>query len=203
MTGRSVVTVVLVGLGAGILAGCASDPVEVRHEGLFVSYDTMDSLASASDAVVLGRVIDSTTESVVLPPPTYSGTDEETNPLVGVDQSATEQESQPIVFTYYEVEITDPAASGYTAGERIQVRVLGGTYKNVKHVWSGIAPLERGKSYAFFLHELSGQVAEPTNPQQSVYERTGDGRFTPPVGDAAVEVPGVQHKLDVTFDSAN
>lgn len=185
---------VVVGLGA--CAPAAPDPAPdtdglrvVEHFGLFVEYGSAEELAAAADAVVTGVILAKQSELVVLAEPEFTGTDPETNPTLDAPEPGEPAEPAAFVYTVYDVEVTEAVEGRFAAGERIEVRLVGGEHGAELHVWHGVVHPEVGETYAFFLSDIegsgdegsgaSGVEAEALNPTQSLYLEVADGEFEP------------------------
>lgn len=178
-----------------VLAGCAAQPPgrppaqpTVVHHGLFVEYESVDELLAAADAVVAGTIVGERSELVVLPPPEYSGSDPETNPTLGAEPATDGEppaypdlpphgEPTALVYTVYDVEVSDAAQGPLSPGDTVEVRLVGGELDGVLHVWDGVEHPEVGEEYAFFLTDVTGDRAEALNPTQSLFRERPDGAF--------------------------
>ena len=170
---------------APLVGGCAAPPPTpppaqptIVHHGLFVEYESMAELVEAADAVVEGTIVGERPELVVLAPPEYSGTDPESNPLLDAEPGdGVDAEPTVLVYTVYDVEVSDAAHGPLSTGDTVEVRLVGGEMDGVHHVWEGVEHPHVGEQYAFFLADVESGEAEALNPTQSVFRETDDGAF--------------------------
>ena len=166
-------------LAVGCAAPAPAPPTAQRtvvHHGLFVEYESVDELVAAAGAVVAGTITGARAELVVLPPPEYSGTVPETNPSLDAEPDG-EDEPTTLVYTVYEVDISDAPHGPLAVGETVEVRLVGGELDGVLHVWDGVEHPSVGEEYAFFLTDVEGKQAEALNPTQSMFRERTDGDF--------------------------
>lgn len=178
--GRAATTLVVASL---VAVGCAAPtppppPAQptVVHHGLFVEYESVDELVAAADAVIEGTIVGERSELVLLAPPEYSGSEPETNPSLDADRAG-DDEPTALVYTVYDVEVSDAAHGPLTSGDTVEVRLVGGELDGVLHVWDGVEHPAVGEEYAFFLADVEQGRAEALNPTQSVFRQVADGDF--------------------------
>lgn len=175
LTATACGSILLVAVGCAPPAAPPGQPTVVHH-GLFVEYESVDELAAAADAVVEGTIVGERSELVVLPPPQYSGTDPESNPSLDAEPGD-QDEPTVLVYTLYDVEVSDAARGPFAAGDTVEVRLVGGEIDGVLHVWEGVEHPSVGEDYAFFLADVGSGQAEVLNPTQSVFRELADGDF--------------------------
>jgi len=155
----------------------------VTHHGYFVEYETVDALLAAADTVVTGVVLDRRTELIELEEPEFTGTDPVSNPTFGApgpgDPGYEEPEPSVFVYSIYDVEVDQPVEGRYEAGDRIEVRLVGGQLDGELHVWTDVVHPVVGESYAFFLSDLAPGEAEALTPVQGLFRELADGEFAP------------------------
>ncbi|NLF04234.1 MAG: hypothetical protein GX593_04430, partial [Actinomycetales bacterium] len=186
-------------LAAAVLlasSGCASGEGQgpttaphptVTHHGLFVEYGSVAELEGAADAVLVGEVLSATPELVELAPPEYAGTDPEANPTLGApepgDPDYEAAEPDEFVYTVYEVAVVEGVEGRFAAGDRVQVRLVGGLWDGVLHEWHGVTHPDVGETYAFFVSDVEAgdgaEAVEALNPTQSMFRELSDGDFEP------------------------
>ena len=123
-------------------------PLTIIASEDYPSYSSVDALSKRADTIVKGNVIQTRVEALDDRVKTDSHNQNDMN-VAG--SAADAQVSFDKIYTIYTVQVTESYKGGYTAGDQLEVKQLGGQLGNTEIVNDDSLRLSQAKDYVLFL----------------------------------------------------
>ncbi|MDT0122514.1 hypothetical protein Q9R46_07680 [Paenibacillus sp. RRE4] len=141
-------------------------PVTIIASEDYPTYGSVDALSQRADTIVKGNVIQTRVEAL---DDRVSPESQDQHNMDATGSAADAQVSFDKIYTIYTVQVTESYKGGYTAGDRLEVKQLGGQLGNTEIVNDDSLKLMQTKDYVLFLETYEDTPASLLNSVQSLY----------------------------------
>lgn len=141
-------------------------PVKIIASEDYPSYGSVDALSERADTIVKGNVIQTRVEAL---DDRGQADSQDQNHMNAAGSAADAQVSFDKIYTIDTVQVTESYKGGYTAGDRLEVKQLGGQLGNTEIVNDDSFKLMQAKDYVLFLETYADTPASLLNSVQSLY----------------------------------
>ncbi|MGO4528445.1 hypothetical protein AB4Z30_05135 [Paenibacillus sp. 2TAF8] len=141
-------------------------PLTIIASEDYPNYGSVDALSERADTIVKGNVVQARVEALDDSVQTDS---QDPNNSNTAGSAADAQVSFDKIYTIYTVQVTESYKGGYTAGDQLEVKQLGGQLGNTEIVNDDSLTLMPAKDYVLFLETYADTPASLLNSVQSLY----------------------------------
>ncbi|GIF00477.1 hypothetical protein [Paractinoplanes rishiriensis] len=149
----------------------------VIYAGDYPVYGTAKDLYRTANLVVEARLVES--RVVKEAEPVNQGSDPKTNPQAGAPAGKDAPPAPPpLVETVFTAEVVGVHKGAAKAGDRVEVKQMGGTVDGVQYIEDKQTSMAVDKTYLLFLATFPDSPAALLSPEQGKYLVGADGSLT-------------------------